>query len=69
MKRLQSEISSEKKACRELEKLKAKMKNELMSLKKDRDFFKKKTTEAERKVRQIENRIGNFKAANAHLSR
>mmetsp|Transcript_10506 Transcript_10506/g.20163 ORF Transcript_10506/g.20163 Transcript_10506/m.20163 type:complete len:179 (-) Transcript_10506:240-776(-) len=64
---LKLEVKHEHEACQAIEELKAKITKELANMKKDRDMYKKKARSDARRVTQIQNRIENIKAANAHL--
>mmetsp|Transcript_389 Transcript_389/g.770 ORF Transcript_389/g.770 Transcript_389/m.770 type:complete len:179 (-) Transcript_389:161-697(-) len=64
---LKLEVEHEREACQAIQKLKLKITRELANLKKDRDVYKKQVRSDARRVTQIQNRIDNLKAANAHL--
>eukprot|EP00466_Bigelowiella_natans_P004064 jgi/Bigna1/69419/fgenesh1_pg.9_\ len=65
--KLQVEVKQEKQACKDIAKLKEKIRGELATLKKDRDWYKREVYAQARKAEQLKSRLDNLKAANAHL--
>mmetsp|Transcript_27242 Transcript_27242/g.38013 ORF Transcript_27242/g.38013 Transcript_27242/m.38013 type:complete len:115 (+) Transcript_27242:101-445(+) len=65
--KLQVEVQREKEACKDIAKLKEKIRGELAVLKKDRDWYKREVYAQAKKAEQLKSRLDNLKAANAHL--